>query len=178
MRHNIIDTNVPLTAAGFNSEASADCALICEEVINGVIRGEIAVVIDREESAIAEYRQNIYPDPKGTRAGQFLMFLLMNRHRPSRVRSIELERDANGLYMDYPDRHDLWTSDDERCESFDANDKKWVALAVAFRRETGDDAPIVNAADRCWLAFNSHLESAGVKLEILCRHERERYRIE
>lgn len=178
MRHNIIDTNVPLTAAGFNSDASADCALICEDVISRVIKGEIAVVIDKEENVIAEYRQNMYPDPKGTRAGQFLMFLLMNRHRPSRVRSIELEKDANGLYLDYPDRHDLWTSDDERCVSFDPDDKKWVALAVRFRKDTGTDAPIVNAADKCWLAFEAQLESAGVKQEILCRHERERNRHE
>ena len=72
----------------------------------------------------------------------------------------------------YPDNKNMWTSDVPRCERFDPDDKKWVALAVCYKRETGEDAPIVNAADRCWLAFESHLESAGVTLEILCRDER------
>ena len=173
MRHNIIDTNVPLTAAGFNPDASAACALVCEALINRVIKDEIAVVIDEDENVIAEYRQNIYPDPKGTRAGQFLMHLLMNRLRPSLVRSVALDQDASGQYADYPDKEDSWASDDERCKRFDPDDKKWVALAVRFKKDTGGDAPIVNAADRCWLAFEPHLESAGVKLEILCRDERQ-----
>lgn len=173
MPHNIIDTNVPLTAAGSNPEASADCALICEELVNRVIKGEIAVVIDEDENVIAEYRQNMYPDPKGTRAGQFLMHLLANRLRPSRVRGVVLDYDAKGHYMDYPDKNDSWNSDDVRCKTFDPDDKKWVALAVRFKKETGSDAPIVNAADRCWLAFETHLKEADVTLETLCRDERQ-----
>ena len=174
MAHKIVDTNVPLTAAGMNTEASADCVLICEDIVSRILKGEIVLVIDEDGQAISEYRQNMYPDPKGTRAGQFLMYLLMNRRRELRVHSLSLGRLASGEYRDYPDNQDSWTSHDERCKTFDQDDKKWVALALRFNRDTGTDAPIVNAADRCWLAFESHLESAGVNLEILCRDERAR----
>ena len=173
MDHRIIDTNVPLTAAGMNTEASDGCKLSCEQVVSRVLKGEVAVVIDEDDEAIQEYRNNMYPDPKGTRAGQFLMYLLMNYRQPSRVCSIVLDKDANGQYLDYPDKEDSWTSDDERCKTFDPDDKKWVALAIRFKKETGRDAPIVNAADRCWLAFEAHLKEADVTLETLCRDERQ-----
>ena len=89
---------------------------------------------------------------------------------------MSIEMDEQGYFRDYPDNDGNWTSAVPRCERFDPDDKKWVALALAYRRETGVDAPIVNAADKCWLAFESHLETVGVKLEILCRDERERNR--
>lgn len=172
MAHKIVDTNVPLTAAGMNSEASERCEVDCGEVISQIMKGEIIVVVDEDERAISEYRNNMYPDPRGTRAGQFLMYVLQNRHRHSRVHTLSIEMDEHGNYRDYPDNDETWTSAVLRCERFDPDDKKWVALAVRFKKETGRDAPIVNAADRCWLAFESHLEAAGVKQEILCRDER------
>ena len=171
MAHKIIDTNVPLTAAGMNSEASEACELICGKVVSSVLKGELKVVLDEDGAAILEYRNNMYPDPKGTLAGQFLMYLLANRGRDRTV-SLKLEVDESGAYNDYPDREDSWTSDVPRCESFDPDDKKWAALAVRFKKNTGQDAPIVNAADRCWLAFEPHLAAAGIKLETLCKDER------
>ncbi len=90
MAHKIIDTNVPLTAAGLNAEASSLCKLECEEVVNHVLKSEITVLLDNADQAISEYRKNMYPDPGGTRAGQFLMYVLMNRHQPSRIRQIRL----------------------------------------------------------------------------------------
>ncbi len=178
MAHKIFDTNVPLTAAGMNSEASEHCEVDCGEVISQIMKGEIIVIVDEDERAISEYRNNMYPDPRGTRTGQFLMYVLLNRHRPSRVHTLSIEMDEQGNYRDYPDNDETWTSAVPRCERFDPDDKKWVALAIRFKKDTNGEAPIVNAADRCWLAFESHLESAGVKLEILCRDERERNRNE
>ena len=173
MTHKVIDTNVPLTAAGMNTEASAACEISCREVISSVLKGEITVLTDDAGAVILEYRNNMYPDPKGSLAGQFLMYLLMNRRRQNRVQSLALRIDARGNYEDYPDNADLWTSDDPRCQRFDADDKKWVALAAKFKKASGRDAPIVNAADRCWLAFEPQLASAGIQLEALCRDERQ-----
>ena len=85
---------------------------------------------------------------------------------------MDIPKDSVGRFNDYPDNDGNWSTEVPRCERFDPDDKKWVALVVQFKRITGIDAPIVNAADRCWLAFESHLESAGVKLEVLCRDER------
>ncbi len=172
MIHKIIDTNVPLTAAGRNPQATSVCVLNCGEIISRILKGEIVVVVDVNDSAIAEYRNNMYPDPNGTPAGQFLMYLLTNKNRSRRVKSVSLALDENGQFEDYPDSGDTWTTGDVRCKRFDLDDKKWVALARRFRLETQANAPIVNAADQCWIAFEPQLESAGVKLETLCRDER------
>ena len=102
-----------------------------------------------------------------------MLYMLQFQTDSSRVQCLDLHIDDSGAYVDYPDNEDNWTTGVKRCEQFDPDDKKWVALALGFKRETGDDAPIVNAADRCWLAFEPHLEAAGVKLECLCREERE-----
>ena len=174
MAHKIVDTNVPLTASGRNPQATEECRRQCDSVISRVLRGDIVVVLDEDGSAINEYRRNMYPDLKGSRAGQFLMYLLLNRRIRAGVYNVSLALDSGGRYEDYPDNEDNWTTTVPRCERFDPDDKKWVALAVRFKKDTGTDAPIVNAADRCWLAFESHLESAGIRLETLCREERQR----
>ncbi len=175
MAHKILDTNVPLTAVGKNAEASPRCELECEEVVNLVLKGEIKVVLDDGDSIITEYRNNMHPDPNGTRAGQFLMYLFLNKHRPSRIKRMSLKTNDHGHFIDYPDDKDEWSTEIPHCERFDPDDKKWVALALRFKAETGIDAPIVNAADRCWLAFEPHLQASGVKLETLCREERQKY---
>ena len=172
MVYKIIDTNVPLTAAGKNPQATEACVLNCGETINRILKGESVIVVDTNDCAIEEYRKNMYPDPKGTVAGQFLMYLLINRSQSHRVKRVSLPIDDNGQFEDFPNNDDTWTTNDVRCKTFDSDDKKWVALALRFKKVTGTDAPIMNAADRCWLAFEPHLESAGVKLEILCRDER------
>jgi len=80
-----------------------------------------------------------------------MIHVLTNQFSKRHVQRVKLERDATGTMIDYPDNGDIWTSDVRRCERFDPDDKKWVALAVRFKRDTGVDAPIVNAAiDAGW----------------------------
>ncbi len=174
---NIIDANVPLTAAGRN-QGSENCVESCSNLLQSTFAGEIIVVVDDEGHALAEYRNIGKPQRHNDIAERFLVYVYDYQYNSERFQRVRLRTDKQGRFVDYPDVNEEWTSQDPRCKRFDPDDKKWVALAVAYRRETGEDAPIVNAADRCWLAFESRLESAGVKLEILCRDERERNRNE
>ena len=156
-----------------NPQASVECEATCAKLINDIIRGDIVPCIDAAGHALAEYRNNMYPNPSDGLAGRFLMFLLLNKHNSERVFQVALRLNNNGSFIDYPDPDDTWTSDDPRCLRFHQDDKKWVALAIRFNKDTDLDAPIVNAADRGWLAFEPQLQAAGVKLETLCRPERE-----
>lgn len=172
MTSRIIDTNVPLTAAGLNPNASKKCQLSCISVLKAVLSGQEKVVIDSAGQTLGEYNRRIHPDYRGSLAEQFMLYMLQYQTVARRVHRLELQRDSKGNYIDYPDNQNTWSSEVPRCERFDPDDKKWVALALRFKKDTGSDAPIVNAADKCWLAFETQLESAGVKLEILCRDER------
>ena len=125
-------------------------------------------MIDDANAVLTEYRNNLYPDHKGSLAEQFMLYAITNQFTQSMVRRVHAAIDEEGQYLDYPDPHDSWRTEVRRCERFDPDDKKWVALALRFKSDTGQDAPIANAADRCWRAFEGHLASAGVALEYLC----------
>lgn len=161
MPHKIIDTNVPLTAAGDNDAADEACQLACVQTLQRIFKGDIAVVIDAEGEAYREYRDNMHPDPKGGLAGQFLMYLINHRHDSTRFYRVKLRKNVDGQYEDYPH--------DEALLEFDRSDRKWVAMAIRFKEDTQKDAPIVNAADRDWRLFQSQLENWDVQLEFLCR---------
>jgi hypothetical protein len=168
----IIDANVPLTAAG-RSQASEECVETCFCLLQSILAGETVLVVDDAGHALAEYRNIGKPKRHGDVAERFLVHIYNHLYNSDRFQRVGLRTDKQGNFLDYPDPDDEWTSQDPRCERFDPDDKKWVALAVRFKQETGKEAPIVNAADRCWLAFETHLEAVGVKLETLCRDERE-----
>jgi len=175
MQNKIIDANVPLTAGGYNHVASYQCQSTCIELLRRILRGDVIIIIDDEDEVLREYANKARPDPSGNPAEQFLMYVLTNRYDESRIRRLGLARNDKGQFEEFPDNGDAWRADILSCERFDPDDKKWVALAVRFKKDAGTDAPIVNAADRCWLAFEPHLKSAGVKLEILCRDDRQQY---
>ena len=175
MKSRIIDTNVPLTAAGLNTEASKRCQAQCVMVLERIFSGSIKVVLDDKNEVLREYRTRMHPKHKGTLADRFILHMLQYQVSSDHVDRIMLPKNESTDFLDYPDRDGNWTSDVPRCERFDPDDKKWVALAVRFKQQTGIDAPIVNAADRCWLAFEPHLQASGVKLETLCREERQKY---
>ena len=172
-QHRVVDTNVPLTAAGYNEVASDACRLKCIEFMEQLFRGEIVIVIDRGNEALAEYGNSVSRQQRSHDiAGRLLIHLFSNRGNNRFVREVSLERLAGNAYLDYPDNQGNWRTDDPKCKAFDEDDKKWVALALRFKQHTGLDAPIVNAADRCWLAFEPQLAAAGIKLETLCKDER------
>lgn len=101
-----------------------------------------------------------------------MIHALTNQFFEKRVIRIKLDKNAFGQFADFPDNDDIWTTNDRRCQRFDPDDKKWVALALRFKKEMRIAAPIVNAADKCWIAFEPQLSSAGLELEFLCRDER------
>ena len=162
MPHKIIDTNVPLTAAGNNDAADAACQLACVQIVKRIFEGDIVIVLDEDGETYKEYRNNMYPDPKGSLAGQFLMYFINCQYDLTRSCRVKLERKADGEYEDFP-------NDDEALLKFDLDDRKWVAMARRFKKDTQKDAPIVNAADRDWRIFRSQLEKWGVQLEFLCQ---------
>ena len=169
MQHKTIDTNVPLTAAGYNDAVSDECVVRCVEFVESVLRGDAAVVLDQQGEALNELADNVPAAERNNNlAGSFLIHLFSNYGRAGVVHLVHLSKTEKGDYVDYPDPDDTWRSDVRRCERFDPEDKKWVAIALRFKAESGGDAPIVNAADRCWRAFEGHLGGAGVALDYLC----------
>lgn len=159
--HRIIDTNVPLTAAGMNENATTTCKQTCVNLVNLVRNRAVCIVIDRDGEVLREYankvrlQRNLSLDL----AGLFLIYIRSNAGYRDRVRQILLRKD-NGEYVDWPQ--------DKKLADFDRNDRKWVALARAFTREEDRSAPIAYAIERDWDKHRNTLTSHGVELEPLC----------
>lgn len=156
----IIDTNVPLTAIMTDDMA---CQMQCIQVVKDILNGQIIVVMDDQNAALKEYRQQMYPDPNPSAglASQFLMYLLTYQYNVTRVyRAKVMQNAGTGAYLLYP----LVAS----VQKFDPSDKKWVAIALTYQQETQKPAPIVNATDSDWLHFASAFEQLGIQIEFLC----------
>ena len=59
---------------------------------------------------------------------------------------------------------------------FDPDDRKFVALALAHQRDTGETATILLAIDRGWLEFMSALASHGINVDLICEEDIQRPR--
>lgn len=160
----IVDTNVPLVAAS-TEKWSIDCQKACLEVIRRILRGEILLILDDAGEVLQEYRNQMYPDPNPSAglASQFLMYVLTNQGNQDRVQRVPLPKNAEGEYAHFPN--------DPRVGGFDRSDRKWVAISVGYRHNTGLTAPIVNATDSDWLHFEAIFEELGIVIEFLCRED-------
>ena len=159
--YRIIDTNVPLTAAGINENVTLLCKQHCVRVVNLVRNRAICIVIDRDGEVLREYANKVHQKRSSLLdlAGLFLIYVRSNSGYKERVHQIHL-RKVNGEYADWPQ--------DQTLTGFDPSDKKWVALALAFRQQTGQDAPVAYAIERGWDKYGEALNQHGVVLEHLC----------
>lgn len=91
MTHNIVDTNVVLTAAGYNNAATNNCRKECIDFIERVFRGDVIVVIDNANAVLNEYGKNV-PRPFGmdNLASRFIIHLYNNRGNEKYVKEIKL----------------------------------------------------------------------------------------
>ncbi len=126
MNNKIIDTNVPLTAVATDNTIPLVCRQSCVRLISSVLKGAIIVVIDDQSEALLEYRNNMYPDPNPSAglASQFMMYVLNHQYDSTRIRRAKISRNPHGLYEPFPE--------DEGLGSFDASDKKWVAISMSI----------------------------------------------
>jgi len=163
MNNKIIDTNVPLTSVTTDVAIPLVCRQSCTQLISSVLKGEIIIVIDDQNEALREYRNNMYPDPNPSAglAGQFMMYLFNYQYDKTRVHRAKLTVSEPGEYEPFPEDNEL--------DSFDKSDKKWIAISMSFKQEVQDDAPINNATDSDWLHFEHVFVRLGIKIEFLCK---------
>lgn len=163
MKHQIIDTNVMLTAVTTDESISSACRQSCTQFIRRVFKGEVIVVIDDDGEVLREYRRNMYPDPNPSAglASQFMMYVLNYQYNEARIRRVSVSKTADGSYALFPK--------DDNLAGFDRSDQKWVVIALSCARTTGHSPPINNATDSDWLHFEHALLKHGISVQWLCR---------
>lgn len=158
MRTWVIDTNVILVANRQHQDVSDACVVTCAQQLQAIMT-DGRVAIDDGYRILNEYQNKTTPHV-GRRPGDaFVKWLLRNNANEHRCDQVKLVEDAQRGFDSFPD--------DPRLASFDAPDRKFVALAAAH----DEHPPIAQAADSKWLDWAPALKDHGVDVEFLCPHD-------
>ena len=65
---------------------------------------------------------------------------------------------------------------DTALTNFDFGDRKFIAVALAHKRDTEQTPTILLAIDRGWLQFMDALENDGVSVDLICEDDMQRPR--
>ena len=155
MRWCVLDTNVLVVANGRDTHATDQCRLAAIRCLRSVQQANKAV-IDSLGHIIDEYRKYCVHSGKPDVGDQFFMWLVQSQ---GSIKTADLEPHPERGYEEFPD--------DPELASFDQDDRKFVAAALA----AGPDTDVINAVDSDYQAFAGALAAAGVSVVELCQDE-------
>ena len=153
MSEVVIDTNVMVVANRQNAKVAQSCADAC---VAFLIRARAAdvVLLDNGDEIRGEYARALQQGRPYQLGMQFLIHIYQQLGNLRHVRMVELARDGDGGFADFPR--------DAALAAFDRSDRKFAALA----RATG--AAVTNATDSDWLEFLPALNGCGIEVNFLC----------
>ncbi len=164
----ILDTNVIVIANGQAPQASADCVRRCRQRLALILSGSEKVVLDYGQRILQEYRRNLRGErhPRRGRGDLFLQWLRQNQwneERCSLVHITPLTGNGND-FAEFP-------NEDTALATFHKKDRKFIAVACAYRQTSGHAATILLAIDRGWLDFVGALTAHEVAIDFLCERD-------
>lgn len=161
----VIDTNVMVVANGRDAspQATEECVIQCRVRLAQIFRGSEIVLLDDKKRIIQEYRNNL--NEKGRGLGDRFWQELMRRMWGEQEKFIRVHITPlaeNGTdFEEFP-------NDDPSLKNFHKKDRKFVAVVLAYQRESGQEAPILIADDSGWEEFKTALETHGVRVDSIC----------
>ena len=169
----ILDTNVIVIANGGSTHASCDCVRRCREQLNLIRKGSHTVILDYEQQILREYRRNLKEEGKSQRGlgDLFLQWLKRNQWNQEKCSLVHITSltGSNTDFSEFP-------NNDNALSGFDPDDRKFIAVALAYKQNTGQTPTILLAIDRGWLQFMDAFENYGVSVELICEDDIQRPR--
>ena len=161
----IIDTNVLVVANGRDAapQATQECVIRCQVRLAKIFRGSEKVLFDDKKRITDEYKANLNKKRRG-HGDQFWLELMrrMWREQEKFIRVGITSLGGNGTdFKEFP-------NDDTSLKNFHKKDRKFVAVAIAYQHDKGQEAPILIADDSGWEEFKTALESHGVRVDSIC----------
>ncbi len=151
----VIDTNVLVVANGRHAAAPAACVEACIDALRDARRS--TTLIDDAHEILDEYRRHCSFAGQPGAGDAFFKWLWDNQANSGRCERVRITRHTQRGFEEFPN--------DSRLRSFDADDRKFVAVALA----SGRAAPILNASDTDWWHHRAALAQHGVRVTFLCR---------
>ncbi len=165
----IVDTNV-IVIANDTDDKRKDCRDRCQARIKQIRDQREKVVIDDSRRILREYEKNTHPNTKKGIGDLFVKRLLQNLGNPKICKMVNITPLARSGtdFEEFPD--------DNVLINFDPDDRKFVAVALAHKRDTGQIPTILLAIDRGWLQFMAALANHGVSIDLICEEDMQRPR--
>ena len=164
----IIDTNVIVVANGKTAAPQARCKCIirCRARLAEILGGTEKILLDDKKRMIQEYKNNLNAKGRG-HGDRFWQELVrrMWRQEEGQEKVIRVRiTAAAGNGTDF----DEFPNDDPSLKDFHKKDRKFVAVALAYQRDAGQEAPILKAEDSGWEEFRDALADHGVRVDSIC----------
>ena len=165
----IVDTNV-IVIANDTDDKRADCRDRCQDRLQQIIDQREKIVIDDGWRILGEYDDNTHPNTKKGIGDLFVKRLLQNLGNPDICTMAPITPLAGNRtdFGEFPT--------DTALINFDPDDRKFIAVALAHKRDTGQTPPILLAIDRGWLQFVDELANHGVSVNLICEEDMQRPR--
>ena len=164
------DENGRLIAVGMADHATPACIITCQNRLTQIRSGSTKVVLDDSERIVGEYRRKVehsrHRRLQQNRAGDLFWAWLMRiqwREEKCTMVHITPSQENDTEFEEFPD--------DTALSDFDKDDRKFIAVAIAYTRETQQTAPILQAVDAKWEGFIKALQRHGVEVEQICKPE-------
>lgn len=150
----VIDTNVLAVANGRHAPASDACVGACIEAL--LAAREQGVSIDDGQRVLDEYRRHASFAGQPGVGDAFFKWLWDHQADTRCCERVVINSHAGRGFIEFPD--------DQSLQSFDASDRKFVAVALASPSEPA----VLNASDTDWWQFRTALEAHGLQIQFLC----------
>ncbi len=153
----VLDTNVAMVANGDRKQASQECVTACTDELGRIQNGEYILLVDDENHIWQEYKKDL--SPKGWEGPGTEFFIWFSRHRfnDEYCRRVSITPHDERGFEEFPDDPDL--------ASFDRDDRKFVAVALASK----SGPRVLNASDTDWRDYREPLRKHGVEVKFLCQ---------
>ena len=168
----VIDTNVMVVANGRTAapQATQECVLRCQARLAEILRGSEKILLDDKKRMIQEYKNNLNEKGRGfgDRFWQELVRIMWTpKNYPEKVIRVHITPlVGNGTDLEE------FPNDDALLKDFHKKDRKFVAVALAYQRESGEKVPILKAEDSGWEEFRDALAAYGVQIDSICEDNR------
>ncbi len=158
----IVDTNVIIAANGRAEHASPDCVARCQQRLEQIRSQSETSLVDDDWRILNEYKKHVDLKTRKGIGDLFVKRLLQNRRNPRVCTMVQITPLAgNGTDFDeFPAA--------EALSDFDPADRKFIAVAIAYRCKFAQNATILQALDRKWEEFQEAFQQEEVHIEFLC----------
>ena len=156
----VVDTNVPVVANGCSEQASNACVLSCVQKIREITQKGNRLLLDSSWHIITEYQQNLRSSGQPGVGDGFLRWVLTNRANPERCSLVHITSCDDLVFEEFPN--------DPELGNFDRDDRKFVAVALAYYNAHSTNPTVLVAVDRGWWNYRQSLARNKVIVEFLC----------